>query len=55
MTLDPQIVLFAALAMAIGWTMAFSGLTKNALELKRRKRICPSCGRDIAGAVCKEH
>ena len=55
MTLDPQIVLFAALAMAIGWTMIFSGLTKNALELKRRKRICPSCGRDIAGAVCKEH
>ena len=55
MTLDPQIVLFAALAMAIGWTMTFSGLTKNALELKRRKRICPSCGRDITGATCKEH
>ena len=55
MTLDPQIVLFAALAMAIGWTMTFSGLSKSALELKRRKRICPSCGRDIVGAVCKEH
>ena len=55
MTLDPQIVSVAALAMAIGWTMTFSGLTKHALELKRRKRICPSCGRSIAGAVCKEH
>ena len=55
MTLDPQLVLFAALAMAIGWTMTFSGLTKHALELKRRKRICPSCGRHIDGAVCREH
>jgi formate dehydrogenase maturation protein FdhE len=55
MMLDPQLVLFAALAMAIGWTMMFSGLAKNALEPKRRKRICPSCGRNIAGAVCREH
>ena len=35
MTLDPQIVTFAALAMAIGWTMTFSGLKKHALELKQ--------------------
>ena len=50
MTLDPQIVAFAALAMAIGWTMTFSGLKKHALELKRRERTCPSCGRHISGA-----
>jgi hypothetical protein len=55
MTLDPQIVAFAALAMAIGWTMTFSGLTKHALEPRRRKRICPSCGRTIDGTVCREH
>ena len=55
MTLDPQLVTFAALAMAIAWTMTFSGLKKHALELKRRKRICPSCGRHISGAVCREH
>ena len=55
MTLDPQIVTFAGLAMAIGWTMTFSGLKKNVLELKRRARTCPSCGRHISGAVCKEH
>jgi formate dehydrogenase maturation protein FdhE len=55
MTRDPQIAAFAALAMAVGWTMTFSGLTKNALELKRRRRICPSCGRVIDGAVCKVH
>jgi len=55
MTLDPQIVVFAALAMAIGWTMTFSGLAKNVLELRRPRRICPSCGRAISGAVCREH
>ena len=55
MTLDPQLVTFAALAMAIAWTMTFSALKKHALELKRRKRICPSCGRNISGPVCREH
>jgi hypothetical protein len=55
MTLDPQIVAFAALAMAIGWTMMFSGLKKGALELRQRRRLCPSCGRAIDGAVCREH
>ncbi len=55
MTLDPQLVTFAALAMAIGWTMVFSGVKKNMLELKRKRRVCPSCGRNIPGAVCTQH
>jgi formate dehydrogenase maturation protein FdhE len=55
MTLDPQLVTFAALAMAIGWTMTYSGLKKNALELKHRRRTCPSCGRHISGSVCRKH
>jgi len=55
MTVDPQIVTFVALAMAIGYTMFFSGLKKNLLELKQRRRICPSCGRRIDGPVCREH
>jgi hypothetical protein len=55
MTLDPQIASVAALTMAIGYTMYFTGLKKHALELKRRRRICPSCGRNIDGAVCREH
>jgi hypothetical protein len=55
MTFDPQSLSFIALAMAIGYTMFFSGLKKHALELKRRKRICPSCGREIHGTVCREH
>ena len=55
MTPDPQIALLAALTMAIGYTMFFTGLKKQALERKRRKRVCPSCGRIIAGRVCSEH
>ena len=52
---DQELVTFTALAMAIGFTMLFSGVKKHALELKRRRRICPSCGRDIPGTVCREH
>ena len=55
MTLEPQIATVAALTMAIGYTMFLSGLKKHALELKRRRRICPSCGRAIDGAVCNQH
>ena len=55
MTLDPQLALDAALAMAIGFTMVYSGLKKHALELKRPRRRCPSCGRRIDGAVCRQH
>jgi hypothetical protein len=55
MTRDPQIAILAALTMAIGYTMFFTGLKKQALELKRRKRICPSCGRIIDGRVCSGH
>ena len=48
-------VTLSALVMAFAWTMAFAGLKKHALELKQRKRRCPSCGRRIDGAVCREH
>jgi len=55
MTVDPQLVTTAAMTMAIGYTMLFSGLKKHTLEQKARRRTCPSCGRHIAGAVCREH
>jgi hypothetical protein len=54
MTVDPQLALLA-LTTAIGWTMLYSGLAKRMLEPKRRQRICPSCGRQIAGTACREH
>jgi len=55
MTLDPQTATLAALIMAVGWTMTFTGLKKQMLELKRRKRVCPACGRSIDGRVCQAH
>lgn len=55
MNLDPQILVLAVLTMAIGYTMTFAGLKKNMLELRQRRRICPSCGRSITGRICPEH
>ena len=55
MTPDPDIALAATLVMTIGWTMYFGGLKKHMLEPKQRKRVCPSCGRHIAGRVCDAH
>jgi formate dehydrogenase maturation protein FdhE len=43
--MDPQIELFIALAMAAAWLMTKAGLAKNMLEPKRRRVVCPSCGR----------
>jgi hypothetical protein len=53
MNLDP--ITLAALVMALAWTMAFAGLKKHVLELKRRTRRCPSCGRRIEGRTCDLH
>ena len=52
MTFDPHMVTLAVVTLAIGWLMAMAGLQKSALELKRRRRVCPSCGRDIKNDVC---
>ena len=49
-----QLVLLASTS-AIGYLMIMSGVVKNALEWKRRRRICPSCGREIHGRVCNSH
>ncbi len=52
MELDPNIVVLAAVTCAVGYLMALAGLQKSALELKRRRRICPSCGRQIQARTC---
>jgi hypothetical protein len=48
MHLDPHIVSLTAVTFGVGYLMVQSGLAKSALEWKRRRRICPSCGRDAA-------
>ena len=51
-TFDPQITLIAAVTTGIGWLMIQSGLSKSALELKRKRRVCPSCGRHLETCGC---
>ena len=43
--LDPHIATLLVLVTGIGYTMAHAGVAKNALEWKRRRRVCPICGR----------
>jgi hypothetical protein len=45
LALDPHIELLMALASGAAYLMTKAGLAKNALELKRRRVVCPSCGR----------
>jgi hypothetical protein len=53
MELDPQIVFFAVVTMAVGYLMVVGGICKGGLEWRRRGRVCPSCGRVIQARVCK--
>jgi ribosomal protein L32 len=52
MELDLNSALLAAATCAVGYLMTLAGVYKSALEWRRRERICPSCGRHIAGRVC---
>ncbi|HLX21150.1 MAG TPA: hypothetical protein VKR23_13460 [Gaiellaceae bacterium] len=52
MTIDLHIALLAVLTLGIGWAMMSAGLQKSALEWKRHRRVCPSCGRVIESRVC---
>jgi hypothetical protein len=39
--------------LIVGGLMALSGLEKSALELKRKRRTCPTCGRALHhGRTC---
>jgi hypothetical protein len=50
--LAPHLATLAIATLAVGWLMTYAGLQKNALEFKRRRRTCPSCGRRIDARVC---
>jgi hypothetical protein len=52
MHLDPNIALLITITCCIGYLMTVAGLSKRALELKRRRRVCPSCGREIQARIC---
>jgi hypothetical protein len=45
MTTYPHTMVLTAAATIAGWLMMQAGLAKRALEFKRSRRACPSCGR----------
>jgi hypothetical protein len=51
-TIDPHTLAFLAASSAAGFLMLRAGLAKSGLELKRRRRKCPSCGRYIERRTC---
>jgi NADH pyrophosphatase NudC (nudix superfamily) len=53
MTIDPQTAAAAAASVGVGVLMAQAGLQKSALEWRRKRRICPSCGRQLEARVCR--
>lgn len=52
MHLDPHVAIAAVSTLAAAWLMITAGLEKSALEHRKRKRVCPSCGRQIEARVC---
>ena len=52
MTVDPHTAVFVVTTLGAGWLMALAGVQKSALELRRRRRVCPSCGRHLEQRVC---
>jgi len=52
MMLDPHTLTAIAVTCGIGYLMTKTGLEKNALERKPRRRICPSCGRQQPVCNC---
>jgi hypothetical protein len=49
--MDPHLELILAIASAAGFLMVRAGLAKNALEFRRRRTPCPSCGK-VEGCTC---
>lgn len=52
MTPNLHILTLAVLTVGVGWLMMTAGLQKSALEWRQRRRVCPSCGREITARVC---
>jgi len=52
MHLDPHIAIAAVSTLGAAWLMMVAGLQKSALERRRKRRVCPSCGREIQARVC---
>jgi hypothetical protein len=53
MAIDPHIVVLGIVTIVVGYFMLLAGVDKSALEWKRRRRTCPSCGRDVQRGICR--
>jgi hypothetical protein len=52
MTPDPHFAILIASIAGVGLLMSLAGVQKSALEWRRRRRICPSCGHELRGRAC---
>ena len=52
MAFDPHVAALIVSTAAAGLLMALAGVTKNGLEWRQRRRVCPSCGRQLRANVC---
>ena len=50
--LSPELVAVFATSTGVGLLMIVAGVQKSALEWRRRRRSCPSCGRVIETRRC---
>jgi hypothetical protein len=50
--MTPHTALLLASTTGVGFLMLIAGVEKRALEWRRRRRICPGCGRHIHGRIC---
>ena len=50
--MEPHVAILMVVTLAVGYLMALAGLQKSALEWRRHRRTCPSCGRAIETRVC---
>jgi NADH pyrophosphatase NudC (nudix superfamily) len=49
---DPHLAIVMVSTLGVGVLMSIAGLQKSALEWKRRRRFCPSCGHQLRGRRC---
>ena len=52
MTPQTHFTILLVSTAGVGVLMSLAGLQKSALEWKRRRRICPSCGHELRGRAC---
>jgi hypothetical protein len=52
MTIHTNVAMILMVTLLAGWLMAIAGVQKSALEWRRRRRVCPSCGREIRARIC---